>query len=360
MPIPRGTMSPMRLPEELLPHPAGLKLLGISCDSTGLVRDGFDAGWGGTAYPPPGYLPWRALEVGNGDTYGFYWPIGREDGRPIICTLTHDDWAILPVASDLPACIRLHLLTGLGDREELLALADAFAVTIADVVDGRADHRADHPADRSAGSSEVEDEDAEEEEDQIEFWGAWTADDLLAIDPGSPHARLMAARNAIADRRLPTAEEHLGVALAGLPEYAEAWSLLALVYRQKPDHGKSVGAMMRALTSPHCFGASDRHRLAGWMQRMKDSTYAGQDPMWARRAELMEDPGLAVWEELIDAYHEARLGERAVGLRIATGELMSRETVSAQERAGWSEAIYREKLKTDLKRAGLRERLVGV
>jgi hypothetical protein len=97
------------------------------------VTGGFESGWGGGAYPPPGYLPWNILDVGNGDTYGYYWPIGREDGPPVVCTLMHDAGALLPVASSLASCIRLHLLARNGNLEELVETARTFAVDIADI-----------------------------------------------------------------------------------------------------------------------------------------------------------------------------------------------------------------------------------
>jgi hypothetical protein len=73
--------------------------LGFECDADGTVTSGFEQAWGESAYPPPGYLPWNRLDVGNGDTYGFYWPLGREQQSPIVSTIMHDAWELTPLAS---------------------------------------------------------------------------------------------------------------------------------------------------------------------------------------------------------------------------------------------------------------------
>src|SRR5687767_11862145 len=87
---------------------AGLGL-GFSCDADGRVTKGFEPLRFGP-YPPPGYLAWNRLDVGNGDTYGYYWPIGCEEGDPLVCTTMHDAWALEPVASGLAEAVRLHLI----------------------------------------------------------------------------------------------------------------------------------------------------------------------------------------------------------------------------------------------------------
>ena len=336
-------MPVMRLPPDVA-HQLALALsLGVVCDATGAVAVDAGADADLLPYPPPGYLPWRALEVGNGDTYGFYWPIGREAAAPVVCTVWHNEWAVLPLASSLDAAVRLHVLTGAGDPAEWLALAAEAAVPVDDL-----------PA-LAEGAR------ADEESEELPYWGAWDAEGLLAVDPASPHLLWLAAKRAVADRRYERAEGHLRAALAALPEYAEALALLGLVYRQTARHAESAGAMMEALTAPYCFGASnaDRRRLLGWLGRMKDATCAGPDPLWARRAELRLDDGdtesadYRVFESLIEAYHVAGMGARAVRLRVAAGELMTRETISFQERGAWTSDLWRQVLVADLERAGL-------
>lgn len=334
--------------------------LGFSCQPDGSVTEGYEAGWGGGAYPPPGYLPWNILDVGNGDTYGYYWPIGLEDGPPVVCTLMHDGWELLPVAASLDGSIRLHLLTGHGDGQELIDTAREFGINIGDIAIPEPDpDQEPFPLDGPPWTSGAP--------SGIEYWGTPSASDLLPYDPNSPHVRYVAAKEAVARRDLVAAEDHLKVALAGLPEYSEALALLAQVYRQKQAHEKAAEMLMEAITSPRCFGARDRKKLLGWLQRFGDDAVAAHyDPLWARRADLTFADGVKekgdyqVLDELIEAYHNLGMGVRAVRLRILTGELMHFETVSFRERQGWTVEKYRLLLRADIERAGLTRRLVAV
>src|SRR5215204_534296 len=123
----------MKVPRHIAERVRAGADLGFGCDDDGNVVGGFEQAWGDSAYPPPGYLPWNRLDVGNGDTYGFYWPIGREAGPPIVCTIMHDAWQLAPLASSLESAIRLHVAAG-HECEEWLELADDFGVDTADCV----------------------------------------------------------------------------------------------------------------------------------------------------------------------------------------------------------------------------------
>lgn len=52
-------------------------------------------------YPPLGFVPLWEAELGNGDYYGLYWPIGKEASEPIVCDMSHDDWSLWPAFSSL-------------------------------------------------------------------------------------------------------------------------------------------------------------------------------------------------------------------------------------------------------------------
>jgi len=333
--------------------------LGFACRPDGTVTGGFEPGWGG-AYPPPGYLPWNILDVGNGDTFGYYWPIGCEDGPPVVCTLMHDAGALLPVASSLAGCIRLHLLARNGNLEELVDAARTFAIDIADIpIPERDDDEEPFPLDGPPWT--------EGTPRGIEYWGASSAGGLLRHDPDSPHLRFVAAKEAIARRQLVEAEDHLNVALARLPEYTDALALLAQVHRQQQDHRRTAESLMEAITSPRCFGAPDRTKLLNWLQRLGDDAgAASDDPLWKRRHELTfvegvkEKDDYRVFEALIEEYHRLDRGVRAVRLRILTGELIGRETVSFRERQNWTDEKWRSLLRSDLQRAGLHQRLATI
>src|ERR1700733_3825903 len=45
-------------------------------------------------YPPLGFYSIAEHELGNGDCFGLYWPIGREDHEPIVAETFHDEWSI--------------------------------------------------------------------------------------------------------------------------------------------------------------------------------------------------------------------------------------------------------------------------
>lgn len=349
----------MRIPSDIAAVISAGHDLGFSCRHDGTVTDGFEPGWGGGAYPPAGYLPWNILDVGNGDTYGYYWPIGREDGPPVVCTLMHDAGALLPVASSLGGCVRLHLLTQRGDVKEFADTAKNFAVDIADIpIPDRDDHEEPASLDGPPWTKT--------ESNGIEFWGAPSAGDLLSHDPDSPHLRFVAAKEAIAKRQLAEAEDHLNVALARLPEYADALALLAQVHRQQQNHHRMAELLMQAITSPRCFGAWDRKKLLNALQRLDGAGAVSGDPLWKRRHDLTFAEGVKekddyrVFDELIEEYHRLGMGVRAVHLRILTGELIGSETVSFRDRQGWTTRKYQSLLSADLQRAGLHLRLVAV
>jgi hypothetical protein len=75
---------------------------------------------------------------------------------------------------------------------------------------------------------------------------------------------------------------------------------------------------------------------------------------------VKEKDDYRVLEALIEDYHRLDMGVRAVRLRILTGELMGRETVSFRERQNWTDEKYQSLLKSDLQRAGLHQRLVAM
>jgi len=50
-------------------------------------------------YPhlPLGFHPLGVSELGNGDVFGLYWPIGKEDHFPIVCETIHDEYSLNPI-----------------------------------------------------------------------------------------------------------------------------------------------------------------------------------------------------------------------------------------------------------------------
>src|SRR5579871_4327100 len=68
-------------------------------------------------YLPPGFVEWGVMDVGNGDCYGYYWPVGLEEQPPIAVATMHDSWTALPVASSLESCLLLAHAKGWGEHE---------------------------------------------------------------------------------------------------------------------------------------------------------------------------------------------------------------------------------------------------
>ena len=70
--------------------PAGFDSLSVSVDQ--IARG---------PYPPLGFLPVLDAELGNGDYFGLYWPLGRERNEPVVCDMLHDEWRLRPSFSNV-------------------------------------------------------------------------------------------------------------------------------------------------------------------------------------------------------------------------------------------------------------------
>ena len=57
-------------------------------------------------YPPLGFVPVAEAQLGNGDSFGLYWPFGGEDGPPIVCETLHDEWRLVIRFSDVPTFMK--------------------------------------------------------------------------------------------------------------------------------------------------------------------------------------------------------------------------------------------------------------
>lgn len=319
----------MRLPEAIARRIQAGRSLGIDCDGEGRVQQ-----WPATrgVYPPVGYLRWRALEVGNGDTYGYYWPVGREDREPIVCTTEHDLFRVVPLASDLAGCLRFLRATQPEIADEIKEVARDCGIPLA----GARPSNAAPPA-RA----------------------------LSTLDPHSPYLLLEQAREAMRTADLALCESSLLEALDLVPEYGEAAVALGQLYRRQQRFAEAAQALLVAISTPLCFGGEDEVRLKGLrgLQGMKDDLVPADDVVWRERRHLTlrtgvrENDDFRIYEDAISACRATRAGTRAIWLRMLVGELMSRETVSFQERYGWTRAKQRQDLARDLQRAGLSARI---
>jgi hypothetical protein len=236
-------------------------------------------------YPPLGFAAISECSLGNGDFYGFYWPIGREEHEPLVGLMEHDDWLICPAFSGLDSFMRKAEVAGLE---------------------------------------------------------RWVAPPSLEEDALSPFALYVSAREALASNDPVRAVGLLESAVAALSEFGSAQALLCSQYRRLGNLNGAFHAAIRAMISPPCFGGADASIL-NWLSRQKSCPPEFEsDPIWKARHTLRFQFGGAktnddypILLEAINAYIEAGRAVEACSLIQAYGELMHTETVSFQERSGF-------------------------
>jgi len=243
---------------------------------------------GRSTYPPPGFVPFAENALGNGDQFGLYWPFGGEKREPLVAEMQHDGWAIAPAFSSL----------------------DAFLA--------------------AAGEDD-----------------GWVEAPTVEADPDSPVACLAAAGDLAQRGQVEGVIELLRRAVARLPEFGTAqWMLSRMLARAKRQHEAFAPAIAAALAPP-CFGGASREAL-DWLRRQSDCPQEiGADPLWRRRSELRfvfggakENGDYAVLREIVAQYRELGMHVQAMLLLQTYGELLSRETVSFQQRVGFSQAEH--------------------
>jgi hypothetical protein len=315
--------------------------LGFECDANGLVTSGFETSWGGAPYPPPGYLPWNRMEVGNGDTFGFYWPIGRESEPPIVCTLMHDSHELHPLASSFESAIRLHVTAGL-QCDDWLELADEFGIAV-------------------EGCSSTGEDLSHLSMTGVPYWGVDRAAELLPLDPKSPPLLLRRAQELWNSKKpdIDAAERVIFMALDVLPEYTAAWWELAKLRRRWSTSPMDLlEAVVNCLTSPLAFGHFDSVKCLEWLKRLP---IEGTDPLLRHRDRLSFTEAAAgdyaVYDEAIEEYHAQGLSVRALRLRVLYGELIAAETENFRQRSNFSWQKYWDRLRDDCRRAGLDARI---
>jgi hypothetical protein len=234
-----------------------------------------------------GFVPIAEGQLGNGDHFGFYWPIGQEDREPLVVEVWHDDWSLQPKFSRVARFIE-----ALGDE--------------------------DSPPDTPS----------------------------LSDDPDSPLALFLAAKEAMRDGP-GGAIAHLQSAVARLPEFRDAQALLAAQYRRVGDHANSVRAAIAAIISPGCFGAAPV-QLARWLSAQTSCPPEIEaDPVWRVRERLTlrfggvkENDQYDLLGHAIDEYIGRGQYGRATTLMQMYAQEMARETISFRDRYSYAEAAF--------------------
>ncbi len=240
-----------------------------------------------TAYPPLGFTPFFDGALGNGDTFGLYWPIGREASEPIVVETWHDEWRIQPHFSSLAAFLQAHAAA------------------------------------------------------QDEYVGTPS----LADDPASPRAAFLEAKELIAQRNPDAAIALLEAALALVPEYTDALVLLHGQYVRAGRIEEAVKVAIQAIISPPSFGGPPFKALQ-WL-RTQPVPDGEPDPIWRACGQLSfnfggnkENADYPVLHAAIESYLEQGNHVCAAALMQTYAELMSAETVSFQERYGFEPAAF--------------------
>jgi hypothetical protein len=300
-----------------------------------------DGSWHGPiqslVYPPIGFFPWNICDLGNGDSYGYYWPIGREDSEPFTALMSHDCWAIIPTASSL----------------EKLAQLEPWQRDLAELVDP-----------------------AFETPDALDF------PSRLIIDPNSPYLLVANADWAMEQKHHDRAEALYKRAIGLVPEYTAAHIGLAVLYRRTQRKPEAAESMLNAIRCPMCFwGASFwaesnlpngavnrndyRRKCLYWLRQTRgDRVSPGvrNDPLFRARESLTFASGVVlnndfrIYEEAIEEYLQQEKRIEAVQLAMLFGELMLGETTPFRERNGLSVMSHRHRLAKVFERTGLIER----
>lgn len=247
-----------------------------------------------SGYLPLGFVIFRDHQLGNGDYFGFYWPVGRENGEPIVAETDHDGGTLEPGFSSLAAFLKK--------------------------------------------TKDIDHED-------------WLELPTFEEDPDSPLNCYRKARELIAASAFNDAIMQLEKAVDALPEYTDALAALAGQYLRARRTDEACRLAMRMLISPPSFGyGGGVANIARWFSRLETGPEdVLDDPIWKGRAALASIPSggnkdaqsYPVLREAMDVY--ARRGQiiQAMTLMQTYSDFMNGETKSFQERHGYDFAAHR-------------------
>lgn len=306
------------------------------CRRQGLVGDGGEIIRWPEWNPLGGFIP---IEYPYGDIQGLYWPIGLEDRDPIFCRLW-DEWPWDATASSLEGWVRMSVFEAGDEIDEYPALE---YVGMAEAIG------CELPEPKPGGEPSNE--------------------EFLEIDPRSPKTLVAAADEAAKAGELELAESRLLTALEVLPEYSGALCKLAGLYRRMRRPEDAARRALEAAGCPPAFGYNSDLLVdtLRWLKRVKDKSVpeVAFDPLWRVREGLRfdrpagESHDFKFIEEAIAGYFARGEVVRAVRLRILFGDLLCDDRDPFRERIGYTEEDHRAKLKEDMIRAGLGERVIG-
>jgi hypothetical protein len=173
-------------------------------------------------FPPIGFFPFYG--IGNGDYHGFYWPIGCEEGPPIVAFSSHDVGSLIPEHSDIESLYRCQLARSSGDDE------NHTYCELAKQANGKL------PATHDTRGVPHDD-----------------LNQLLTLDPTSPFYLCAVADVHVANNALDEAEQRYRESLDQVQEYVAAHFGLASVLRRQRRAEDATIHLRRALLGPLSF-----------------------------------------------------------------------------------------------------------
>jgi hypothetical protein len=295
-------------------------------------------------YPPVGFFPFAG--TGNGDYHGFYWPIGREVGPPLVAYSSHDAYALIPEHGDLTAAGRCQLA-----RDEDRKLTYEFE----SVFDA---------ANVARPSIEISDVVAVDDHKR-----------LLTLDPDSPFRNCAVADQLIAENKLDDAESHYRKAIELLPEYGAAHFGLGYLLRRTRRQSQASIHLRQSLICPlafwgGCFWAD--HILPGsfrpdwarkallWLQQLKepddslrDDPFMQNVPLLTLQTGVAESRDIELSMAMVDDYHSREQFLDAILVWITVGDRAALETTSFRERYGLTARSFGSRLADLFRDAGI-------
>jgi hypothetical protein len=229
-------------------------------------------------YPSLGFVPIYDAELGNGDYYGLYWPLGMENKEPFVCDMHHDEWRLELCFSSVK--IFLEWL-GINDWER-----------------------------------------GEEEIDDLEH----------------PKYLAMQAKQKASQGCVDKAIELLQKSCANFPELSENWFTLSSQLKRVGNVEKGAEATLKAFHSNWVFGMPPQG-VTRSLNSPQFKEILAEDPLIARMNELKftyggtkENYDYQIYLECIDEYFKKGMYMSGLYLLQNYGYMMYSETISFQER----------------------------
>lgn len=233
-------------------------------------------------YPSLGFVPVSEAELGNGDYYGLYWPLGKETEEPIVCDMLHDEWS--------------------------LALSFSSSEKFVEYLERNDWHR---------GESEVQDE---------HF---------------APYY-YSTAKKCLSENSVESAIHFLNLAVESFPENCEYWYFLSSQLRRTGEHEKSIEAAINAFVSNWAFELPPQNTLRVLQNKIAHEILPN-DPIVTRANDLTQNFGgtkensnYPLLKEAIDEYLERGENIRGLSLYQNYAYMMNAETTAFQERYQFS------------------------